>query len=207
MASSSKGGTRKNGRRGALKRETKETSIRVEVDLDNPSTLEVRTGIGFFDHMLSALSVHGRMGLVIEAEGDLHVDQHHLVEDVGIALGTAFREALGSDPRIRRFGHAYAPLDDALARAVVDASGRSFLRYNAPISRLVVGEFETDLVREFFQGFAANARVNLHIDLLHGENAHHQVEAIFKAVALALRDAAAIDPSLGAAPSTKGTIS
>jgi imidazoleglycerol-phosphate dehydratase len=198
---------KKTSRRGAVRRKTRETDVRVEVDLDAPDILDVRTGIGFFDHMLSALSVHGRIGLTVEGTGDLHVDQHHLVEDVGIVLGSALREALGGDLRIRRFASAYAPLDDALARAVVDVSGRAYFHWGAAISRPTVGGFDTDLVREFFQAFASNARLNLHVDLLHGENAHHQVEAIFKAVALALRQAVERDEGLGAVPSTKGTLS
>ena len=199
--------SKKSSRRGAVRRKTRETDVRVEVDLDAPGLLDVRTGIGFFDHMLGTLSVHGRIGLAVEGEGDLHVDQHHLVEDVGIALGSALREALGGDLRIRRFAAAYAPLDDALARAVVDVSGRAYLHWGVAISRPTVGAFDTDLVREFFQAFTSNARLNLHVDLLHGENAHHQVEAIFKAVALALRQAVERDEGLGAVPSTKGTLS
>jgi imidazoleglycerol-phosphate dehydratase len=199
--------SKKSSRRGAVRRKTRETDVQVEVDLDAPDLLDVRTGIGFFDHMLGTLSVHGRIGLSVEGTGDLHVDQHHLVEDVGIALGSALREALGGDLRIRRFASAHAPLDDALARAVIDVSGRAYLHWGAAISRPTVGGFDTDLVREFFQAFVSNARLNLHIDLLHGDNAHHQVEAIFKAVALALRDAVERDEALGAVPSTKGTLS
>jgi len=192
---------------GKVRRKTRETEVRVEVDLDEAAPADVRTGIGFFDHMLEALAVHGRMGLVVEGKGDLHVDQHHLVEDVGIALGSAIREALGGDLRIRRFAHAYAPLDDALARAVVDVSGRFWLHYGVTPSRPSVGGFDTDLAREFFQALASNARINLHIDLIRGDNAHHQLEAVFKAVALALRDAVAPDAGLGSVPSTKGTLS
>ncbi len=187
-------------------RKTRETSIRLSLDLDESGTTEIQTGIGFFDHMLTALSKHGRMSLRVAAEGDLHIDQHHLVEDVGIVLGTALREALGSDLKVQRFAHAYAPLDDALARAVVDLSGRAYLHYGVTISRPTVGGFDTDLVREFFQAFTANAQINLHLDLLHGENAHHQIEAIFKATAIALRVAVARDASLTEVPSTKGTL-
>ena len=194
-------------RKTELKRTTRETSISIELDLDDPGRLEVRTGIGFFDHMLTALGSHGRMGLVIDATGDLDVDQHHLVEDVGIVLGSALREALGDDLRIRRFGHAYAPMDDALARAVVDLSGRGFLHYGVSIQRPAVGGLETDLVLEFFQAFASNARLNLHLDLLRGENAHHQLEALFKATALALRDAVTREACLRDVPSTKGKLS
>jgi len=193
-------------RKARVVRKTRETSIRLDLDLDDPERCEVKTGIGFFDHMLTALAKHGRLGLSIEAEGDLHVDQHHLVEDVGIVLGTALREALGADLKIRRFAHAYAPLDDALARAVVDVSGRGYLHYGVKLSRPVVGGFDTDLVRELFQAFASNAQLNLHLDLIHGENTHHQIEALFKAVALALRDAVRRESELRDVPSTKGTL-
>jgi imidazoleglycerol-phosphate dehydratase len=194
-------------RKAKVTRETRETRVLVECDLDQPAEPIVRTGIGFFDHMLTALGSHGRWGLRVEAEGDLHIDQHHLVEDVGIALGTALREALGQDLRFERFAHAYAPLDDALARAVVDLSGRSYLHFGVAISRPVVGSFDTDLVREFFQGFVSNARINLHLDLLRGENAHHQIEAVFKATAMALRMAVRRVAGLTGAPSTKGALS
>jgi len=194
-------------RRAQVERKTRETDIRLSLDLDHPADPQVSTGIGFFDHMLSALSTHGRFALDLRAKGDLHVDQHHLVEDVGIALGAAIREALGKDLRIRRFAHAYAPLDEALARAVVDVSGRGYLRYRARIRRSKVGGFETDLVREFFLALAVNARMNLHLDVLRGRNAHHQIEALFKALALALRDALAVDRDLAAVPSTKGALS
>jgi len=194
-------------RRAEVARKTRETSIELVLDLDDPSVTQVETGIGFFDHMLTALSKHGRMSLRLKAAGDLHIDQHHLVEDVGIVLGTALREALGSDLRIRRFASAYAPLDDALARAVVDLSGRAYLHYGVELSRPQVGGFDTDLVRELFGAFVSNAQINLHIDLLHGENTHHQIEAVFKATALALRDAVKRDADLKEVPSTKGTLS
>jgi imidazoleglycerol-phosphate dehydratase len=193
-------------RAAEVRRQTRETEVRVAVDLDRYEPPHVQTGIGFFDHMLTALGTHSRFGLVVEARGDLHVDQHHLVEDVGIALGSALREALGADLRIRRFAHAYAPLDDALARVVVDVGGRAYLHYEAAVSRPTVGGFDTDLVREFFQALAANAGINLHATLIHGLNAHHQIEALFKAAALALRQALARDASLGEVPSTKGTL-
>jgi len=199
--------SKSNQRKSEVVRTTRETSIRVRLDLDDASPQKIDTGIGFFDHMLDALSKHGRMSLEVKAKGDLHIDQHHLVEDVGIALGTALREALGSDLRIRRFAHAYAPLDDALARAVVDVSGRAVLHFGVKFSRPTVGGFDTDLVHEFFQAFVSNAKLNLHLDLLHGENTHHQVEALFKACALALRDAVARDADLNEVPSTKGTLS
>ena len=210
-------------RQAEVKRETKETQIRLRLNLDgvspgdvspgdvspdaspgDASPVSINTGVGFFDHMLEALAKHGHLGLVLDAKGDLHVDQHHLVEDVGIVLGQALRQALGDDLRLQRFGSAYVPLDDALARSVVDISGRAFLHFGVTISRSRVGEFDTDLVREFFQAFAANARLNLHLDLIHGDNAHHQIEAIFKATAVALRQA--LRRVGGAIPSTKGTI-
>ncbi len=189
-----------------IHRKTRETEVKLVLDLDQPGPPAIDTGIGFFNHMLEALAVHGRMGLEIEARGDLHIDQHHLVEDVGIALGAAFREALGNELRIRRFAHAYAPLDDALARAVVDISGRAFLHFDFKPRRSIVGGFDADLVAEFFQAFAANAKINLHASLLYGKNTHHQIEALFKAAALALRAAVERDPTLGAVPSTKGTL-
>ncbi len=194
-------------RTAELVRKTRETEIRLRVDLDRPAPPRVSTGIGFFDHMLSALSTHGRLGLTVRARGDLHVDGHHLVEDVGIALGAAIREALGGDLRIRRFAHAYAPLDEALARAVVDASGRGHLTYAAEIRKGRVGDFEVDLAREFFEALAANARFTIHLEVIRGRNAHHQLEALFKALALALREALERDTSLGAIPSTKGVLS
>ena len=189
-----------------VKRETRETKIALRLDLDRPK-LRVVTGVGFFDHMLGALATHGRLGLELEAKGDLHVDPHHLVEDVGIALGSALRSALGEDLRIRRFATAHAPLDEALVRAVVDVSGRAFLHYGIEISRPFIGTFDTDLVEEFFRAFVSNARLTLHLDLIRGRNAHHQVEATFKATALALREAIRREESLREVPSTKGTLS
>jgi imidazoleglycerol-phosphate dehydratase len=207
MAAESKTSKKRGGRRAEVVRKTRETQIRIRIDLDGPGAVEASTGIGFFDHMLEALGLHGRLGLRVEGKGDLVVDQHHLVEDVGIALGSALREALGDDLRIERFAAAHAPLDDALARAVVDVSGRPYLHYGVKVGRGRVGEFDTDLVEEFFRAFAHNARLNLHLDLLHGTNAHHQIEALFKATALALR--AALEPrsDLGEVPSTKGALS
>lgn len=193
-------------RRASVTRKTRETSIELVLDLDDAAMTSIATGVGFFDHMLTALAKHGRMSLQLKAEGDLHIDQHHLVEDVGIVLGTAFREALGPDLRICRFAQAHAPLDDALVRAVVDISGRAYLHYGVTLTRPQVGGFDTDLVREFFGAFVANAQINLHLDLLHGENTHHQIEALFKATALALRDAVRRDSNLKEVPSTKGTL-
>ena len=198
------------GRRAVVRRSTRETQVHLELDLDTPpdgrDADRISTGVGFFDHMLDALSSHGRFDLRIDAKGDLHIDQHHLVEDVGIALGTAFREALGSDLRIVRFASAYAPLDESLARAVVDISGRSTLGWGVEIARARVGEFDTDLVEEFFTAFTSNARLTLHLDLIRGTNAHHQIEAVFKATALALRQACQRDAALQGVPSTKGAL-
>ncbi len=194
-------------RQAEVRRETKETKIFLRLDLDQAGEPKISTGVGFFDHMLEALAVHGRIGVELEAEGDLHIDQHHLVEDVGIVFGQALREALGEDLRIQRFAAAYAPLDEALARAVVDISGRAYLHYGIEVSRPMVGDFDTDLVLEFFTSLVANARLNLHLDLVRGHNAHHQLEAAFKAFALALRSAVKLDGSLDEVPSTKGSLS
>lgn len=197
---------KKNRRVAEVRRKTRETEVRVTLDLDNAGPPSVETGVGFFDHMLEALATHGHLGLEIDATGDLHVDQHHLVEDVGIALGTCLRRALGENLRIRRFAHAYAPLDDSLARVVIDVSGRSYLHFDVSLARPVVGGFDTDLVHEFFQALVANARINLHATLLHGENTHHQIEALFKALALSLRSAIELDGTLKEVPSTKGSL-
>ncbi len=193
-------------RQAEIRRETRETKIHLRLNLDRADAPDLETGVGFFDHMLTALGTHGRFGLYVRAKGDLEVDQHHLVEDVGIVLGQAFAAALGDERRIRRFSHAYAPLDDSLARAVVDVSGRSYLAYGVTVSRPLVGSFDTDLVREFFQAFVSSAAINLHLDLIRGANAHHQIEALFKATALALRDAVALDRELKDVPSTKGSL-
>ena len=194
-------------RTAAFERKTRETHIRIAIDLDDPRPGEpLTTGIPFFDHMLDALRTHAGIALRLEAVGDLEVDSHHLVEDVGIVIGTAVREALGHDVKIFRFGHAYAPLDDALARAVVDVSGRGYLRFSARFSRPRVGDLDTDLLREFFYALAHNARINLHVDLLEGENAHHQVEAVFKATARALRMALEREQGATGVPSTKGVL-
>ncbi|MCH2582866.1 MAG: imidazoleglycerol-phosphate dehydratase HisB [Planctomycetes bacterium] len=194
-------------RQAEVRRETKETKIFLRLDLDQAHAPKISTGVGFFDHMLEALAVHARIGVELEAEGDLHIDQHHLVEDVGIVFGQALREALGEDLRIQRFAAAYAPLDDALARAVVDISGRAYLYYGVEVSRPMVGDFDTDLVLEFFTALTANARLNLPLDLVRGHNAHHQLEASFKAFALALRSAVRVDSELSEVPSTKGSLS
>jgi imidazoleglycerol-phosphate dehydratase len=190
-----------------VQRDTKETRIRVRVDLDGTGVARLATGIGFFDHMLDQIARHGLIDLEIQASGDLHIDGHHLVEDVGITLGMAVAEAVGDKAGIQRYGHAYVPLDEALSRVVVDFSGRPGLHMRVPFKAGMVGGFDTQLAYEFFQGFANHAMATLHIDNLHGENAHHQCETVFKAFARALRMALAVDPrAAGIVPSTKGTL-
>jgi imidazoleglycerol-phosphate dehydratase len=194
-------------RSAQIERETKETRIRVTVNLDGSGSCEVRTGIGFFDHMLEQIARHGAIDLAVEASGDLHIDGHHTVEDVGIALGGAVAAAAGDKQGIRRFGHAYVPLDEALTRVVIDFSGRPGLHWYVDFSRSTIGAFDVELAHEFFQGFVNHAMVTLHVDNLRGENAHHQCETVFKAFARALRQALEIDPrSAGVVPSTKGTL-
>jgi imidazoleglycerol-phosphate dehydratase len=190
-----------------VQRNTKETQIRVRVDLDGSGAAQLATGIGFFDHMLDQVARHGLIDLAVDAKGDLHIDGHHLVEDVGITLGQAVAQAVGDKAGIVRYGHAYVPLDEALSRVVVDFSGRPGLHLRVPFKAGMVGGFDTQLVYEFFQGFANHAMVTLHIDNLHGDNAHHQCETVFKAFGRALRMAASFDPrSAGVVPSTKGTL-
>ena len=194
-------------RRASVERNTKETQIRVEVDLDGTGLARLDSGVPFLDHMLDQLARHGLSDLVVEAKGDLHIDAHHTVEDVGITLGQAVNKALGDKRGIRRFGHAYAPLDEALTRVVIDLSGRPGLEFNVDFARARVGEFDVDLTHEFFQGFVNHAQLTLHIDNLRGDNAHHQCETVFKAFARALRTAVEMDPRQGGAmPSTKGTL-
>jgi imidazoleglycerol-phosphate dehydratase len=188
-------------------RNTTETRIRVTVDLDGTGRSQLATGIGFFDHMLDQIARHGSIDLTVEAKGDLHIDGHHTVEDVGITLGQAVARALGDRKGIRRFGHAYVPLDEALSRVVIDFSGRPGLEWNVPFTRALIGEFDVDLAHEFFQGFVNHALVTLHVDNLRGENAHHQCETVFKAFARALRSALETDPrAAGVVPSTKGSL-
>jgi imidazoleglycerol-phosphate dehydratase len=188
-------------------RNTAETRIRVKVNLDGTGLSKLSTGIGFFDHMLDQISRHGLVDLEIHAEGDLHIDGHHTVEDVGITLGQAVLKALGDKKGIRRYGHAYVPLDEALSRVVMDLSGRPGLEMHVPFKSGMVGAFDTQLAHEFFQGFVNHAGVTLHIDNLKGENAHHQAETVFKAFARALRSAIELDPrALGTIPSTKGSL-
>jgi imidazoleglycerol-phosphate dehydratase len=190
-----------------VQRNTKETQIRVRVNLDGSGAATLATGIGFFDHMLDQVARHGLVDLLVDAKGDLHIDGHHLVEDVGITLGQAVAKAVGDKAGIARYGHAYVPLDEALSRVVIDFSGRPGLHLRVPFKAGMVGGFDTQLVYEFFQGFANHAMVTLHIDNLHGDNAHHQCETVFKAFARALRMALQADPrSAGVVPSTKGTL-
>jgi imidazoleglycerol-phosphate dehydratase len=194
-------------RRATIRRDTKETKIAVSVDLDGAGTAKISTGIGFFDHMLEQIARHGTIDLDIDAKGDLHIDGHHTVEDVGIALGMAVGEAVGDKRGLTRYGHAYVPLDEALSRVVIDFSGRPGLVMNVPFKAGMIGGFDAQLAHEFFQGFANHALVTLHIDNLRGENAHHQCETVFKAFARALRMAAKADPrTSGAIPSTKGSL-
>ena len=192
---------------GDVQRDTKETQIHVRVNLDGQGDAKLATGIGFFDHMLDQIARHGLIDLDVQAVGDLHIDGHHTVEDVGITLGLAVAQAVGDKRGITRYGHAYVPLDEALSRVVIDFSGRPGLHMRVPFKSGMVGAFDTQLAFEFFQGFANHALVTLHIDNLHGDNAHHQCETVFKAFARALRMALAVDPrSVGVIPSTKGSL-
>ena len=194
-------------RTATVQRDTKETQIRVSVNLDGTGISRLETGIGFFDHMLDQIARHGLMDLEIDAKGDLHIDGHHTVEDVGIALGMAVGQAVGDKTGLTRYGHAYVPLDEALSRVVIDFSGRPGLEMHVPFKAGMIGGFDVQLAHEFFQGFANHALVTLHIDNLKGENAHHQCETVFKAFARALRMAVALDPrSAGVVPSTKGAL-
>jgi len=188
-------------------RNTKETQIRVRLNLDGSGAAKLATGIPFLEHMLDQVARHGALDLEIEAKGDLHIDAHHTVEDIGITLGQAFAKALGDKAGIRRFGHAYVPLDEALSRVVIDFSGRPGLEFHVAWTRALIGEFDVDLVHEFFQGFVNHALVTLHVDNLRGDNAHHQCETVFKAFARALRMAAEADSrAAGTVPSTKGAL-
>ncbi|HLP98554.1 MAG TPA: imidazoleglycerol-phosphate dehydratase HisB [Sideroxyarcus sp.] len=194
-------------RSAKITRNTLETQISVEVNLDGTGKVKLDTGLPFLEHMLDQIARHGLIDLDINAKGDLHIDAHHTVEDIGITLGQAFTKAVADKKGLRRYGHAYVPLDEALSRVVLDISGRPGLVFNAEFVRSNVGEFEVDLIREFFQGFVNHALVTLHIDNLAGDNAHHQAETIFKAFGRALRVALEIDPRMaGVMPSTKGTL-
>ncbi len=194
-------------RKAEVVRNTKETQIRVRLDLDGRGTARLATGLPFLEHMLDQVARHGLIDLEIDAKGDLHIDAHHTVEDIGLTLGQALAKALGDKAGVRRFGHAYVPLDEALSRVVLDLSGRPGLEYHVEFTRALIGEFDVDLVHEFFQGFVNHAGATLHIDNLRGDNAHHQCETVFKAFARALRIAVEADPrAQGTVPSTKGSL-
>jgi imidazoleglycerol-phosphate dehydratase len=194
-------------RRAEVARNTKETQIRVALNLDGTGVAKLDTGIGFFDHMLDQIARHGLIDLDIDAKGDLHIDGHHTVEDVGITFGQSMAKAVGDKKGVRRYGHAYVPLDEALSRVVIDFSGRPGLHMRVDFKSGMIGALDTQLVFDFIQGFSNNAGVTLHIDNLHGDNAHHQCETIFKAFARALRMALEIDPrAAGVIPSTKGSL-
>ena len=194
-------------RTAEITRNTTETRIRVAINLDGTGKQTIDTGVPFLDHMLDQIARHGLIDLDIKAEGDLHIDAHHTVEDVGITLGMAIAKAVGTKAGLRRYGHAYVPLDEALSRVVVDFSGRPGLEYHIPFTRSHIGAFDVDLTREFFQGLVNHALITLHIDNLRGTNAHHQCETVFKACGRALRMAIEVDPRMGdVVPSTKGVL-
>ncbi len=194
-------------RASRVERTTRETSIVVDVDFDGSGRADVATGVPFLDHMLDQLARHGALDLTVAAQGDLHIDAHHTVEDIGITLGQAVKQALGDKAGLTRYGHAYVPLDEALSRVVIDLSGRPGLEFHVPFTRAMIGAFDVDLTHEFFQGFVNHALVTLHVDNLRGQNAHHQAETVFKAFARALRMAATPDPrAAGLVPSTKGSL-
>ncbi|HWA22630.1 MAG TPA: imidazoleglycerol-phosphate dehydratase HisB [Caulobacterales bacterium] len=194
-------------RTGKIKRATKETDIAVELDLDGVGKAAIETGIGFFDHMLESFAKHAGLDLTVKATGDLHVDMHHTVEDVGIAIGAAVKQALGEFKGIRRFGHAYIPMDETLSRASIDLSNRPYLIWRVNFARPKLGEMDTELFKEWFQAFAMHSGACVHVENLYGENTHHIVESCYKALARALRTAVETDPKAGgAAPSTKGVL-
>ncbi|MRH42582.1 imidazoleglycerol-phosphate dehydratase HisB [Aquibacillus halophilus] len=187
-------------------RKTNETSIEVSCNLDNGEQVSINTGVGFFDHMLELLARHGRIGLIVKADGDLHIDSHHTVEDVGIVLGQLLKEALGDKSQINRYGTAYVPMDETLGFVSLDISGRPFLAFDATFSNPKLGNFDTELVREFLQAFAFQAGITLHARVLYGENTHHKIESIFKALGRALSEAIRINPDIKGVNSTKGLI-
>ena len=194
-------------RTAEVSRNTLETQIVASINIDGTGVSQLSSGLGFLDHMVDQIARHGMMDIKVEANGDLHIDAHHTVEDIGITLGQAFAKALGDKKGVRRYGHAYVPLDEALSRVALDLSGRPGLEFGVEFKRARIGDFDVDLVHEFFQGFVNHAGVTLHIDNLRGENAHHQAETIFKAFGRALRMATELDPRMaGIMPSTKGSL-
>lgn len=194
-------------RSASVSRNTNETKIEVSINLDGQGSAKLNTGIGFLDHMLDQVARHGMFDLEVSAKGDLHIDAHHTVEDVGIVLGQAFNKAIGDKKGITRYGSAIIPLDEALSRVVLDISGRPGLEFDVEFKRAAIGEFDVDLIHEFFQGFVNHANITMHIDNLKGDNAHHQAETIYKAFGRALKMAVCIDPKIsGVAPSTKGSL-
>ncbi len=193
-------------RQAQVTRDTQETQITVKINLDGSGHAKLASGVPFLDHMLDQIARHGLVDLEVKAKGDLHIDAHHTVEDIGITLGQALAKAVGDKKGVRRYGHAYVPLDEALSRVVIDLSGRPGLEMTGKFTRARVGEFDVDLVREFFQGFVNHAQVTLHLDNLKGSNTHHQVETLFKAFGRALRMAVELDPRVKGIPSTKGKL-
>ncbi|MEI7906524.1 MAG: imidazoleglycerol-phosphate dehydratase HisB [Bacteroidota bacterium] len=193
-------------RKAILKRKTKETNISVSVELNGSGKASISTGIGFLDHMLDLFAKHGLFDIVVSCKGDLHVDDHHTTEDVGIALAKAFTEALGEKKGIARYGTAYVPMDESLARCVIDLSGRSALVFKAEFNRKKVGDLSTEMIEHFFHSFAENVKANIHIEVLYGRNTHHKIEAIFKSFARAMRQACEIDPRVKGVLSTKGKL-
>lgn len=193
-------------RQAQVTRDTQETQISVKLNLDGSGRAKLASGVPFLDHMLDQIARHGLVDLEVKARGDLHIDAHHTVEDIGITLGQAFAKAVGDKKGVRRYGHAYVPLDEALSRVVIDLSGRPGLEMSGKFTRARVGDFDVDLVREFFQGFVNHALVTLHLDNLKGTNTHHQVETLFKAFGRALRMAVELDPRVKGVPSTKGKL-
>ena len=193
-------------RQAEITRNTAETQITLAVNLDAQTPVDIQTGVGFFDHMLTLFASHGRMSLVVKANGDLHVDSHHTVEDVGIALGTALREALGDKAGINRYGTSFVPMDETLGMASLDLSGRSYLVFDAEFTNPTLGNFDTELVEEFFQALAFNVQMNLHLKILSGKNNHHKSESLFKATGWALREAVTLNPEIHGVNSTKGVL-
>jgi imidazoleglycerol-phosphate dehydratase len=193
-------------RKGHLRRHTKETNIIAKVAVDGHGIASVKTGVGFFDHMLELFAKHGLFDVTVRCSGDLHVDDHHTVEDVAVALAGAFQSALGRKVGISRFGYAYVPMDESLARCVVDLSGRSSLIFNASFKRAKVGDLSTEMIQHFFRSFADTLKANIHIEVLYGTNTHHKIEAIFKSFALAMREACATNKRITGIPSTKGRL-